>query len=91
MTTGATSDILDTEVSKMAKIPYAVKIESGIIKKIKAFCLSHGLKQGFFVEKALREQLAREELVGDLTDFKNLRGQESAAVDFSAYLKKRAG
>lgn len=76
----------------MAKISYAVKIESSIVKMIKAFCLSHGIKQGFFVEKALREQLAREELAEDLLDFKNLRGQEAAATDFSKYLlKKRAG
>ncbi|MDD5449715.1 MAG: hypothetical protein PHO42_03855 [Candidatus Omnitrophica bacterium] len=75
----------------MAKISYAVKIESNIIKMIKAFCLAHGIKQGFFVEKALREQLAREELAEDLLDFKNLRSQEAAAVDFSEYLRKRAG
>lgn len=74
----------------MAKISYAVKIESNIIKMIKAFCLSHGIKQGFFVEKALREQLAREELAEDLLDFKNLRGQEAIAADLSEYLKKRA-
>jgi hypothetical protein len=79
------------EVEKMAKMSYAVKIEGSIIKMIKAFCLSHGIKQGFFVEKALREQLAREELAEDLLDFKNLRGQEAAAADFSEYLKKRAG
>ena len=75
----------------MAKISYAVKIESGIIKMIKAFCLSHGIKQGFFVEKALREQLAREELAEDLLDFKNLRDQEATAADFGEYLKKRIG
>lgn len=81
----------------MAKISYAVKIEGSIIKKIKAFCLSHGLKQGFFVEKALREQLAREELADDFADFKNLRGQESAAKALvgikkgESYAKKHTG
>ena len=51
------------------------------MKKLKAFYLSHGLKQGFFAEKALRKQLAREELAEDTLDFKNLRSQETAAVE----------
>ena len=74
----------------MERISYAVKIDANIIKKIKEFCMEHGIKQGFFVEKALREQLAREELSEDLLDFKVLRAQESSAVSFEEYLKKRA-
>lgn len=74
----------------MNKISYAVKIEPSLIKRIKGFCIQHGIKQGFFVEKALREQLAREELTEDLLDFKNLRIQEESAISFEDYLKKRA-
>lgn len=74
----------------MNKISYAVKIDPSLIKKIKEFCARHGIKQGFFVEKALREQLAREELTEDLLDFKNLRIQEESAISFGDYLKKRA-
>lgn len=74
----------------MNKISYAVKIEPSLIKKVKEFCLRHGIKQGFFVEKALREQLAREELTEDLVDFKNLRIQEESAISFEDYLKKKA-
>ncbi len=85
------SCILDAEVGEMPKISYAIKIESNIVKMIKAFCLSHGIKQGFFVEKALREQLAREELTEDLLDLKNLRSQEALAIDLREYLKKRGG
>lgn len=75
---------------EMNKISYAVKVDPSIIKRIKEFCLEHGIKQGFFVEKALREQLAREELTEDLLDFRNLRSQEGNAISFEDYLKKRA-
>lgn len=74
----------------MNKISYAVKIDPTIIKKVKEFCVQHGIKQGFFIEKALREQLTREELTEDLLDFKNLRVQEESAISFEDYLKKRA-
>lgn len=74
----------------MNKMSYAVKIDPGLIKKIKEFCIQHGIKQGFFVEKALKEQLAREDLTEDLLDFKGLRIQEESAVSFEDYLKKRA-
>lgn len=74
----------------MNKIAYAVKIDASLIAKIKEFCLAHGMKQGFFVEKALREQLARQQLGEDLLDLKNLRSQEVSAISFEDYLKKRA-
>jgi hypothetical protein len=74
----------------MSKLSYAIKIDSTLVEKIRAFCLEHGIKQGFFVEKALREQLAREELFEDLLDLKNLRSQEPDAISFEEYLKKRA-
>lgn len=73
----------------MNKISYAVKINPQIVMRVKKFCLKHGLKLGFFVEKALREQLAREELAEDLLDFKNLRSQEKKAIAFEEYLRKR--
>ncbi len=74
----------------MSKISYAVKIEPNLAEKVRQFCIEHGLKQGFFVEKALREQLAREELNEDILDLKNLRSQEAQAVNFDEYLKKRS-
>lgn len=74
----------------MNKMSYAVKMDPSLIKKIKEFCIQHGIKQGFFVEKALKEQLAREELTEDLLDFKGLRIQEESAISFEDYLKKRA-
>lgn len=74
----------------MNKVAYAIKINPHIVNRIKKFCLEHGIKQGFFVEKALREQLAREELAEDLLDFKSLRSQEETAISFEEYLRKRA-
>ena len=73
----------------MNKISYAVKVDPYLIKKMREFCMEHGIKQGFFVEKALREQLEREELSEDLLDFKSLRSQEEGAVSFEEYLRKR--
>lgn len=74
----------------MQKVSYAIKIDPILVKKLKEFCMQHGIKQGFFVEKALREQLAREELVEDILDFKSLRIQEESAISLEDYLKKRA-
>lgn len=74
----------------MNKISYAVKIDAHIVNRVKRFCLEHGMKLGFFVERALREQLAREELAEDLLDMKTLRSQEKSAISFEEYLKKRA-
>jgi len=67
----------------------SIKIEKSLMQKIKHFCHDHGLKQGFFVEKALRNQLEREEMAEDIIELKQLRGQERFAEDFSEYLKKR--
>ncbi len=74
----------------MNKISYAIKIDPRVVNRIKKYCFEHGIKLGFFVEKALREQLAREELAEDLLDFKSLRSQEKDAISFEEYLKKRA-
>ncbi|NQT22527.1 MAG: hypothetical protein HQ579_03710 [Candidatus Omnitrophica bacterium] len=68
---------------------FSIKIERSLIKMIKDFCETHGLKQGFFVEKALRKQLEREEMIEDIIEIKQLRAQEKTAADFSEYLKKR--
>ncbi len=74
-------------MTSMDKISYAVKIESSLAERVRQFCIEHGIKQGFFVEKALKEQLAREEALSDILDFKTLKGQEKDAVSFEAYLK----
>jgi len=75
----------------MDKMSYAVKVNPCLVKKVKEYCVHHGMKQGFFVEKALKEQLEREEFKDDLLDLKNLQSQEANAISFESYLKKRAG
>lgn len=67
----------------------SIKIEKSLIQQIKEFCQAHGLKQGFFVEKALKSQLDREEMIEDIIDLKELRYQEKDAIPFEDYLKKR--
>ena len=67
----------------------SIKIEKSLIQKVKEFCRSHGLKQGFFVEKALRERLEKEEMIEDIVELKELRSQEKSALPLTDYLKKR--
>ena len=73
----------------MEKISYAVKLEPGLAEKVREFCLSHGIKQGFFVEKALREQLSREEATDDMMDFKILKNQEAESIPLNSYLDRK--
>lgn len=67
----------------------SIKIEKSLIQRIKEFCHDHGLKQGFFVEKALKAQMEREELAEDIVELKELRSFEENAISFNEYLKKR--
>ncbi|MFH1453169.1 MAG: hypothetical protein ABIH00_04220 [Armatimonadota bacterium] len=71
----------------MHKMTFAIKLEEGIIKNLKDFCDKHGIKYSFFVEKAIKEQLEKEELKEDLYDLKNLQSQEKNAVSFEEYMR----
>jgi hypothetical protein len=74
---------------KEEKTILAVKVNYSVAERVKRFCRERGLKYGFFVEKAILEQLAREELKEDLVDLKSLRDMEGQAVSLDEYLKKR--
>ncbi|MCD6423527.1 MAG: hypothetical protein J7L42_05370 [Elusimicrobia bacterium] len=74
----------------MEKVTFAVKINPKIKQKLKKFCTEHGLKQGYFVEKALEEKIAQMERMEDIFEFKKLESQEAHAIDFEEYLKKRS-
>jgi len=74
---------------KKQKTTLAVKVNYEVAERVKHFCRERGLKYGFFVEKAILEQISREELKEDLVDMKNLRGLEHQAVSIDEYLKKR--
>ena len=71
------------------KTTYAMKIEAKLRDQVRTFCETHGLKQGFFVEQALRTHLEREEWLDDLKDFKRLKAEEPLAVELSTYLARR--
>jgi hypothetical protein len=73
---------------KDEKTILAVKVNYAVAERVKNFCRERGLKYGFFVEKAILEQLAREELKEDLVDLKNLRDLEQQAISLDEYLKK---
>ena len=73
----------------MPKTTLAVKINYQIAEKVKKFCRERGIKYGFFVEKALKERLEREELKEDLLDLKTLRSSEKDAIPLEDYLKNR--
>jgi len=76
---------------KSSKTTLAVKIDYAVTESVKRFCRERGLKYGFFVEKAIVEQMAREEIREDLVDMKTLRDTESQASTLDEYLKKRRG
>ena len=67
----------------------SIKIEKSLLNQTKEFCEMHGLKQGFFIEKALRSQLDREAMIEDIVELKELCSQEKNASTFDEYLKKR--
>jgi predicted transcriptional regulator len=73
----------------MEKMSYAVKISPNIREKVRNFCDHYGIKQGYFVEKALKEKLEREETVQDTLELKRWKYQEPQAIAFEEYLKQR--
>ena len=75
----------------MSKITFAVKLNEGILARLKKFCGDHGTKYSFFVEKAIQEKLAAEERKEDMLDFKMLLPEEENAESFDEYLKGRKG
>lgn len=74
----------------MEKTTLAVRIDSAIANRVKEFCAKHGIKYGFFVEKALKDELEQEELKDDILDLKTLRRSENLAISFEEYLKARS-
>jgi hypothetical protein len=73
----------------MGTISFAVKLSEETRKKLKEFCDERGLKIGAFVEKALKEQMEREEMADDAKVFSLYRHEEADAIDYLDYLKER--
>ncbi|MDP2915644.1 MAG: hypothetical protein Q8O91_09355 [Candidatus Aminicenantes bacterium] len=76
---------------KDQKTMFAFKMDSAVAERVKSFCRERGVKYGFFVEKAVVEQMVREELKEDILDMKNFHDLELQAVSLEEYLKKRRG
>lgn len=73
----------------MPKSTLAVRLNSQVAEKVRRYCAARGIKQGFFVEKALLEQMERDEMAEDLLDFKKHRPDEKAAISFEEYMRLR--
>ena len=74
---------------KEQKALLAVKVDPAVAERVRHFCRERGLKYGFFVEKAVVEKMALEELKEDLVDLKSLRDLEDKAAPLDSYVKKR--
>lgn len=70
-------------------VSFALKVPEDTIIKLKNFCKEHGMKIGFFIEKAVLEKMEREELIEDSQDIIRLRYEEPAAVSLEDYFEKR--
>lgn len=74
----------------MTRITMAVKINPKIVDQVRRFCHERGIKQGYLVERALEEKLAREEDLEDTMEFKRLKHELPLARPYEEYLKERA-
>ena len=73
----------------MGKSAFAVKLSHEVLRKLKEFCEEKGYRQSSFVERALREQMMREELKDDIFDLVSLRSQEKMARPYGEYYRSR--
>ena len=71
------------------KSSYAVKLSTGIKERLKEFCMTHGLKQGYFVEEAIKERIEQMEDIEDIADFEKYKHLEKQARSLKGYLKER--
>ena len=76
-------------MAKGGKVAYAVKLSPEVKELVREYCKARGIKQGHFVEVALKEKLEREEALEDALEFRRWRHEEGLAIDFEEYLKKR--
>jgi hypothetical protein len=80
---------------KEEKTILAVKVNHAVAERVKHYCRERGLKYGFFVEKAILEQLAREELkedlarVGTTSRFPRRVPKEAPCMNFSSSPRRK--
>lgn len=73
----------------MNRTTMAVKINPKVAEHVRHFCNERGIKQGYLVEQALEEKLAREETMEDTMEFKRLKHELPLARDYEEYIKER--
>jgi len=70
-------------------VTFAIKTSESTISKLRNYCKKRGIKIGFFVEKAIRDEIEQEELLEDSKDIIRLRSEESSAIPAEDYFAKR--
>jgi hypothetical protein len=70
-------------------VTFAVKTSESTIARLRAYCKKRGIKIGFFVEKAILDEIEQSELMEDSRDIVRLKHQESAAIPAEDYFAKR--
>ncbi len=70
-------------------VSFAIKASESTISKLKTYCKKHGVKIGFFVEKAIIDEIRQEELLEDSRDIVRLRHEETSATPIGDYFEKR--
>ena len=66
--------------------PYCVRLSLVVRERVQQYCTKHGLKQGYFVERAILDKLEKE---SDVIELKRLKVDEKQAIPFKEYLKRR--
>ena len=70
-------------------VSFAIKASESTFSKLKKYCKEHGVKIGYFVEKAILDEISQEELLEDSKDIVRLRHEESAAIPLEDYFERR--
>ena len=70
-------------------VSFAIKTSETTISKLRNYCKEHGVKIGFFVEKAILDEIEQEEMLEDSKDIIRLRHEESAAIPVEDYFERR--
>ena len=73
----------------MVRSSYAVKLSTEVKERLREFCREHGLKQGYFVEEAIKERIEQMEDIEDIADFERYKYLEVQARSLKEYLKER--
>lgn len=68
---------------------YIIRISQQTAKKLNGYCKEHLVKTSHFVEQALMEKMEREEMAEDSKVLALYRHEESDAIDYLDYLKRR--